>query len=154
MEDLTLELTIPSFYSTTIPQILVSDLNEVGITLEVNSVDFPTWLNDVYINKDYDLSFVLHTEAHDFENWANPEYYFTYDNPEVQDLYAQSLAATDEAEAADLLAQAARIVSEDSAADWLYNGASVVAVGSNITGFPSVNVNERLNLAELAKSNG
>jgi len=153
-EDLNLTLTIPSFYATTIPQILVSDLNEVGITLQVNSVDFPTWLNDVYINKDYDLSFVLHTEAHDFENWANPDYYFTYDNPEVQDLYAQSLAATDEAEAADLLAQAARIVSEDSAADWLYNGASVVAVGSNITGFPSVNVNERLNLAELAKSNG
>ena len=153
-EDITLELTIPSFYSTTIPQILVSDLNEVGITLRVNSVDFPTWLNDVYINKDYDLSFVLHTEARDFENWANPDYYFTYDNPEVQALFAQSLAATDEGDAADLLADAARIVSEDAAADWLYNGASVVAVGTNITGMPSVNVNERLNLAELAKSNG
>ena len=153
-EDLTLELTIPSFYSTTIPQILVSDLNEVGITLEVNSVDFPTWLNDVYTNKDYDLSFVLHTEARDFENWANPDYYFTYDNPEVQDLFAQSLAATDEGEAAALLADAARIVSEDAAADWLYTGASVVAVGTNITGIPSINVNERLNLAELAKSDG
>jgi peptide/nickel transport system substrate-binding protein len=153
-EDITLELTIPSFYSTTIPQILVSDLNEVGITLEVNSVDFPTWLNDVYVNKDYDLSFVLHTEARDFENWANPDYYFTYDSPEVQDLYAQSLAATDEAEAAELLAEAARIVSEDAAGDWLYNGASVVAVGTNITGMPTINVNERLNLAELAKSNG
>jgi peptide/nickel transport system substrate-binding protein len=29
-----------------------------------------------------------------------------------------------------------------------------VAVGTNITGMPSINVNERLNLAELAKSNG
>lgn len=153
-EDLELTLTIPNFYSTTIPQILVSDLNEVGITLEVDSVDFSTWLNDVYVNQDYDLSFVLHTEARDFENWANPEYYFTYDNPEVQDLYAQSLAATDEDEAAELLAEAARIVSEDAAADWLYNGASVVAVGTNIAGMPSINVNERLNLAELAKSNG
>ena len=153
-EDLELTLTIPNFYSTTIPQVLVSDLNEVGITLEVESVDFPTWLNDVYTNQDYDLSFVLHTESRDFENWANPEYYFTYDSPEVQDLYAQSLAATDEAEAADLLAQAARIVSEDAAADWLYNGASVVAVAANIAGMPSINVNERLNAAELAKSNG
>ncbi|MGN8552453.1 UNVERIFIED_CONTAM: ABC transporter substrate-binding protein [Microbacterium sp. SLM126] len=153
-EDLELTLTIPNFYPTTIPQILVSNLNDVGITLEVESVDFSTWLNDVYINQDYDLSFVLHTEARDFENWANPDYYFTYDNPEVQDLYAQSLAATDEAEAAELLAEAARIVSEDAAADWLYNGASVVAVGTNITGMPSINVNERLNLAELAKSNG
>lgn len=153
-EDLELELTIPNFYNTTIPTILVSDLNEVGITLEVNSVDFGTWLNDVYTQKDYDLSFVLHTEARDFENWANPDYYFTYDNPEVQELYAESLAATDEGEAAELLADAARIVAEDSAADWLFNGASVVAVGTTITGMPSINVNERLNLAQLAKSNG
>ncbi|MFE7845979.1 ABC transporter substrate-binding protein [Microbacterium sp. NPDC057407] len=153
-EDLELTLTIPNFYPTTIPQILVSNLNEVGITLEVDSVDFSTWLNDVYINQDYDLSFVLHTEARDFENWANPDYYFTYDNPEVQELYAQSLASTDEDEAAALLAEAARIVSEDAAGDWLYNGASVVAVGTNIGGMPSINVNERLNLAELTKSNG
>ena len=153
-EDLELTLKIPNFYSTTIPQILVSNLNDVGITLEVDSVDFSTWLNDVYINKDYDLSFVLHTEARDFENWANPDYYFTYDNAEVQDLFAESLAATDEAEAAELLAEAARIVSEDAAADWLYNGASVIAVGTNITGMPSINVNERLDLSELAKSNG
>jgi hypothetical protein len=40
---------------------------------------------------------VLHTEARDFENWANPDYYFTYDNPEVK-LYQQSLSATDDAD--------------------------------------------------------
>ncbi|WP_029146289.1 ABC transporter substrate-binding protein [Microbacterium luticocti] len=151
-ENITLTLTIYNGYGTTIPQILVSDLHAVGITLKVNSVEFPTWLNDVYVNKDYDLSFVLHTEARDFENWANPDYYFTYDNPKVQQLYQDSLSATSEDEAADLLRQAARIVSEDMAADWVYNGASVVAVGTNITGMPSVNVNERLNLAEIAKS--
>jgi peptide/nickel transport system substrate-binding protein len=153
-KDITLTLTIPSFYGTTIPQILVSDLNAVGITLKVNAVEFSTWLNDVYVNKDYDLSFVLHTEARDFENWANPDYYFTYDNKDVQDLYQKSLSATSDGEAADYLKQAAKIVSEDMAADWLYNGASVVAVGTNIAGMPSINVNERLNLAEIAKSKG
>ena len=155
-DGLELSLTIPSFYSASIPiaQILVSDLNEVGITLDVNSVDFSTWLNDVYTNKDYELSYVLHTEARDFENWADPDYYFTYDNPEVQELYARSVAATDEAEAADLLQQAARIVSEDAAADWIANGASVVAVGRSVSGMPAINVNERLNAAGIAKSNG
>ena len=153
-DDLELSLTLPSFYGTTVSQILVSNLHDVGITLQVNAVEFSSWLNDVYMNGDYELSFVLHTEARDFENWANPNYYFTYDNPEVQELFAQSLAATDEGEAAQLLADAARIVSEDAAADWLFNGSSVVAVGTNITGMPSINVNERLNLAELAKSNG
>lgn len=150
--DATITLTISSHYPTTVSQILVSNLREVGITLKVDQVEFPTWLQDVYFNKDYQLSFVLHTEARDFENWANPAYYFNYDNPEVQRLYAQSIAATDEAKAAELLAQAARIVSEDHAADWLYNGQSVAAVGTHITGFPSININERLNLAELAKS--
>lgn len=153
-EDLTLTLTIPAFYGTTVSQILVSNLDDVGITLKVNPVEFPTWINDVYVNKDYELSFVLHTEARDFENWANPGYYFTYDNPKVQELYAQSVAATDADTAADDLKQAAKIVAEDQAADWLYNGASVVAIGSGVSGFPTVNTNERMNLAELAKSQG
>jgi peptide/nickel transport system substrate-binding protein len=151
-EDLELTLTIPSFYPTTLAQVLVSQLADVGITLEVDSVDFATWLQDVYVNQDYDLSFVLHTEARDFENWANPDYYFTYDNPEVQRLYEASVASLDEETAADLLRQAARLVSEDMAADWLYNGESVLAVGTNVSGMPSTNVNERLNVAELGKS--
>jgi ABC-type transport system substrate-binding protein len=153
-KNLSLTLTIPSAYGTTVPQILVSNLRDVGITLKVNPVEFPTWIKDVYTNKDYELSFVLHTEAHDFENWANPDYYFTYDNPEVQQLYAQSVASTDDAEAAELLKKAARLVSEDDAADWLYNGQSVLAVASNVSGMPTVNVNERVNVAELAKSEG
>ena len=151
-EGITLNLTIYNGYGTTIPQILVSDLNAVGITLKVDAVEFPTWLNDVYVNKDYELSFVLHTEARDFENWANPDYYFTYDNPTVQQLYQDSRSATSDDEAAADLKKAARIVSEDMAADWVYNGASVVAVGTNITGMPKDSVNERLNLFEIAKS--
>lgn len=151
-ENLALTLTIPAFYGTTIPTVLVSDLDEVGVTLTVNSVDFPTWISEVYSNKNYDLSFVLHTEARDFENWANPDYYFTYDNKQVQDLYAKSLAATTEEEAASLLAQAAKIVSEDMAADWLYNGASVVATSPAVSGMPDTNVNERLDLVKITKS--
>jgi len=153
-KNLTLTLTMPSFYGTTIPQLLVSDFRKVGITLKVDSVDFPTWLQDVYTNKDYELSLVDHAEARDFENWANPEYYFTYDNPQVQDLYAQSLAATTDSEASGLLKQAARIVSEDMAADWLYNWNSVVAVGTDVSGMPIDNVNARINAVELAKSKG
>ena len=154
VSDLTLTLTIPSFYGTTVPQLLTSDFKKVGVKLTVNSVEFPAWLDSVYTKHDYDLSFVLHTEARDFENWANPTYYFTYNNPEVQKLYQQSLSATDEQTSADLLKQAAKIVADDQAADWLYNGASIVAVGTNVSGFPSINVNERINLAELAKSKG
>lgn len=153
-QNITLTLSIYSGYGTTIPQLLVSYLHAVGITLKVDAMEFPTWLNDVYQHHNYQLSFVLHTEARDFGNWANPDYYFTYDNPTVQKLYSQSRSATSDAAADTLLKQAARIVSQDAAADWLYNGASVVAIGQGITGMPTTSVNERMNLSDLAKSKG
>jgi peptide/nickel transport system substrate-binding protein len=152
--DMTLTLTIPSVYGTTLPQILVSDFNAVGVTLKVNQVDFPTWLTQVFTNKDYDLSIVDHVEARDFGTWADPTYYYTYDNPEVQKLYAQAIQSTSESASDDLLKQAARIVSQDMAADWLYNWTPPVAVAPGVTGMPIDNVNSRINLAEIAKSKG
>lgn len=151
-EDLDLTLTIPAFYGTTVSQVLVSNFNDVGVTLEVDQVEFSTWLQDVYTNKDYDLSFVLHVEPRDFGNFANPEYYFQYDNAEVQALYAEALEAVDPDESAALLAEAARIVSEDHAADWLYNGATITAVGTGVSGFPQDSINSRINLADVTVS--
>jgi peptide/nickel transport system substrate-binding protein len=152
--NITLTLTIPSFYGTTIPQILVSDFNAVGVTLKVNSVDFTTWLTQVYTNKDYDLSVVDHTEARDFSTWADPTYYYTYNNPEVKSLYTQASEATSSSAADVLLAKAGRIVSEDMAADWLYNWTPPIAIAPSVTGMPVDNVNSRMDLADLAKSKG
>ncbi|MHC9045058.1 ABC transporter substrate-binding protein [Microbacterium saperdae] len=151
-EDLELTLTIPSFYGTTVPKVLISDFNKVGVTLKVNSVEFPTWLEDVYTNHDYDLSFVLHVEPRDFGNFANPDYYFGYDNAEVQDLYSQAQAEVDPDKSAELLAKAARIVSEDHAADWLYNGETITAVSPTVSGFPEDSINSRINLAGVTVS--
>ena len=149
-DPLTLTLTQPNIYGTTISDLLTSQLAEVGITLEVDSVDFTTWLTDVYTNKDYDLSLVDHAESRDFGAWANPDYYFAYDNAEVQDLYAQASVATSEDDQDALLAQAARIVSEDAAADWLTNFRTVTAVRPGIVGFPTDNINARLDLTRLS----
>ena len=148
-EDLELTLTIPSFYGTTVPQVLVSDFSKIGVTLEVDSVEFPTWLEDVYTNKDYELSFVLHVEPRDFGNFADPGYYFGYDNPDVQSLYAEALVETDADASAELLAEAARLVSEDHAADWLYNGETITAVRPIVSGFPQDSINSRIDLAAV-----
>jgi len=115
-------------------------------------VVFTTWLTDVYTNKDYQLSLVDHAESHDFASWTNPDYYFAYDNPEVQDLYAQAVVADSTQEQDQLLAQAARIVSEDAAADWLTNFRTVTAVRQGIEGFPTDAINARLDLSHLAVS--
>lgn len=148
-EDLSLQLTIPSFYGTTVSTFLVSAFHDIGVDLRVNPVEFATWIQDVYTNKDYELSFVLHVEPRDFANFANPDYYFGYDNAEVQELYAEAMATVDPDESAELLAEAARIVAEDHAADWLYTGETITAVGAGVSGFPVDSINSRIDLAAV-----
>ena len=138
---LTLRLEYSNTYGTDLGDQLRSQLAQIGIDLQVEVVEFSTWLQDVYTNKDYDLSLVDHNESHDFYQWADPEYYYNYDNPEVQSLYAQALAATDDAARDDLLRQAARMVSEDAPADWLFNYRITTAWVNGVQGFP-VNLNQ------------
>ena len=64
------------------------------------------------------------------------------------------MTTTDADKSDSLLKEAARIVSEDMAADWLYNGVTITAVGTGITGFPKDSVNVRLDLTDVASSNG
>lgn len=148
--DLDLTLTYANVYPATIGDVLKSQLADVGITLKVERVDFATWLDQVFTKKDFQLSMVDHVEARDFGNWANPDYYFGYDDPEVQRLYAESIAATSQAEKEQALREAARIVSEDAAGEWLYTATEITAVRKGVTGFPVDGGNSRLDLAGLA----
>lgn len=147
VKNLELTVTIPNFYGTTITNILVSQFKDVGVTLNVDSVEFATWLEQVYTEKNYELSFVDHAEARDFANYANPDYYFNYDNKEVQKLYEQSLAALSADEVDTYLSQAAQIVAEDAVAKWLYNYTPTTAANKRVSGFPLSNTNSRINLA-------
>jgi peptide/nickel transport system substrate-binding protein len=149
-DGLDLTLTIASFYEKTLPDLVVSQLADAGIRVTVESVEFSAWLEDVYTNKDYQLSIVDHAEPHDFGSWANPEYYFAYNNATVQDLYAKSQVATSDSESADLLSKAAEIVSQDAAADWLVNFRQVVAARPGVTGFPTAQINTRLDFAKVS----
>ncbi|WP_083701685.1 ABC transporter substrate-binding protein [Tersicoccus sp. Bi-70] len=146
-DKLTLTLTIPNVYGSTVSDLLVSQFAAVGVTLKVRQVEFPTWLTDVYTNKNYDLSFVNHAEARDFGNYANPDYYFDYRNPKVTDLYQQAQQEVSEQKAGDDLKQAARLVAEDAPAKWLYSGKALTAVSDKVHGFPTDVTTSRLNLA-------
>jgi len=150
VSDLTLSLTIASFYGTTLTDVLTTQLADVGITLTVNQVEFPAWLEDVYTNHDFDLSIVDHAESRDFQNWANPDYYFGYNNPEVQSLFAEAQTALTADDAAAKLQAAAKIVAEDAPAEFLLVSVSNSAVATGVTGFPADFTSARLNLTKLA----
>ena len=146
---LKLTLTYPNTYGTELGEQLRSQLKEAYIELKVNVVEFSTWLQDVYTDKDYDLSMVDHNESHDFSQWTRPDYYYGYDNRKVQQLYEEAMGATNDDERDAKLAEAAQTVSEDAAADWLFNYRVATAMGKGVEGFP-LNMNQTfMPLAQL-----
>ncbi|OLM01297.1 Dipeptide-binding ABC transporter, periplasmic substrate-binding component [Pseudonocardia sp. Ae406_Ps2] len=147
---LTLSLQVPNIYPETIGTYVASQLAQVGITVNVQPVEFATWLDKVFTQADYDLSIVDHAEARDIANYANPQYYWRYDSPVVQDLVARAGTAASDRERDDLYKQAARQISEDAASDWLYNPGARTVIRDGVEGFPTSSTSSRLDLSALS----
>ncbi|MGH3587983.1 MAG: ABC transporter substrate-binding protein, partial [Pseudonocardia sp.] len=78
-------------YAVAAAQVVQSQLAAVGIQTQIEPLEFPArWLEDVFTGADYDLSIVSHVEPRDIRTFGNPEYYWRYDNPQVQRLLAES----------------------------------------------------------------
>jgi len=75
----TLKLPPPS-YARRGGEIIAAQLREVGITAEISNLEWAQWLEEVFKAKDFGLSIVSHTEPMDLGIYANPDYYFQYDN--------------------------------------------------------------------------
>ena len=105
--------------------------------MTVETIEFAVWLEQVYENHDYDMTAVLHVEPWDIVNYANPDYYWQYDSPEVQELVAAAKVNPDPDEATEQLKEAARLISEDSPVYWLILAADLTVSTTDVTGFPT-----------------
>ncbi len=132
---LTLRLRVPNTvpYAPPAARFVAAQLAEVGVTVKVDELDFATWLKEVYTAGDYDMSIVAHVEPHDMSNFANPEYYWHYDNPEFATLIDQADAGPVE-DQVELMEQAATMLAEDAAADWLFLLPNLVITTNEVSG--------------------
>lgn len=124
----------PVAYARTAGQIIASQFAEVGIRLELINVEWAQWLEDVYANKDFDLSIISHVEPFDIGNYANPDYYFGYDNPEFQALIETLNGTIDEAERKALAIEAQTILANDAVNGYLFELAQVGVWNSKLEG--------------------
>lgn len=134
--DLHLRLKPPTLpYATKAAQFVASQLGAVGITVTVEELQFPRqWIDTAMTNADYDLTIVSHVEPRDVATFANPAYYWRYDNPAVQGAIAQAELAPTPQEYADQMRTAARLIAEDAAAVWLFGLPNLVVTKQGITG--------------------
>jgi len=124
----------PVAYARLSGQIIASQFAAVGIKLELINVEFAQWLEDVYSNKDFDLTIISHVEPFDIGNYANPDYYFGYDNPEFQALIETLNGTSDEARRKELAIEAQTILARDAVNGYLFELAQTGVWNAKLTG--------------------
>ncbi|MCL2782937.1 MAG: ABC transporter substrate-binding protein [Propionibacteriaceae bacterium] len=152
---LTLNLQVPTLpYATGAAQFIASQLKDVGITVNVSELDFPArWIDQVMVRGDYDMTIIAHVEPRDIVKWADPTYYWHYNNPDFQALIAQADKASADDET-DLMKQAARLLATDAAGDFLWLLPSLVVAAPDLTGIPENAISLSFDLTNIASKNG
>jgi peptide/nickel transport system substrate-binding protein len=129
----TLHLPPPS-YARRGGEIIASQLAAVGIKAEITNVEWAQWLETVFKGKDFGLTIISHTEPMDIGIYANPDYYFQYDNPDFQALMTELNRTTDPDKRNKMLGDAQRIISEDYVNGYLFQLALPTVAKANIEG--------------------
>ena len=135
VRDLTLSLKLPPpSYARRGGEIVAAQLREVGIETEIQNLEWAQWLEQVFTGHDYDLTIVAHTEPMDIGIYADPDYYFGYDSPEMQGIMERLAGTVDEAERTAILQQAQRRIAEDFVNAYLFQLASLNVVREGVEG--------------------
>ena len=140
---ITMGLMVTDEYPETVTaaQVIASQLEPIGIQVEVQNEDFPTWLSRQG-EGDYD-AFMLgwlgnldpaayYQEQHITDGSNN---YQGYSNPEVDELLQEGAAETDEDARKEIYDQAAQIIVDDVSYLYLYNPDVVQAWAPGLKGY-------------------
>jgi peptide/nickel transport system substrate-binding protein len=118
-----------------VAQYLQSALKKVGVTVEINSISADEWYTKVYQQHDFEATLQEHVNDRDVVFYGNPDFYFGYDNAQVQQDIANAEQATSEDQQTALLKQANEQIVRDAASDWLYLYPQIVVSDKDVTGY-------------------
>ena len=132
-----LELTLtlpPPPYARQGGEVVAAMLAKVGIVAKLQNVEWAQWLSGTYGAKNYDLTIISHVEPFDLGNFAKPDYYWAYQSPKFNDLYAKIKTTPRAADRAKLLGDAQRLLAEDSVHAFLYQPQWITVANKNVKG--------------------
>ena len=118
----TMTLRVPPFpYATRSAEIIQNQLSEAGIDAKVENVEWGFWIDEVYKQKNYDMTIIAHTSPNDMGNFARgPDYFYGYDNAEMTSLWEQITTEVDPSKRDELLKQGQQMLSDQSVHAFLF----------------------------------
>ncbi|HHT24411.1 MAG TPA: ABC transporter substrate-binding protein [Clostridiaceae bacterium] len=143
-QDLKIEITVPGDYVIHVQtaEVLAAQLEQIGVTAEVKTVDWGTWLSDVYMGRNYDSTVIALTFDYVAPATVLRHYYSKSDNnfinfvnTEFDELYESALSETDHAKRVELYHQMQKILQDDAASVFLQNPGTQTAVIKTLGGY-------------------
>ena len=137
-------ITVPSNYAPHVDtaQVLVEQLGAVGVRATIQEVEWNTWLQDVYQNRQFQSTVVGFDAANLTANamlqrWTSDsgKNMINFSNAEYDQVMQQANATTDDEQRTALFKQAEKILTEQAANVYLQDLADMVAINKNLTGF-------------------
>jgi peptide/nickel transport system substrate-binding protein len=115
-------------------QIIAAELAQVGIDAKIQEVEWAQWLSGVYKDHNFDLTIISHVEPLDIGIYANPNYYFGYDSPAFQAIYAKVTSAPNLEAYKAALGEAQRKIAEDCVNAFLFQLPNVTVASAQLQG--------------------
>lgn len=134
--NLTLSLKLPPVegYARRGGEIIAQQLNAVGIKTETTNLEWAQWLGEVFTDKNFDLTIISHTEPNDIGIFSRPEYYFSYNNADFNQLIADLAVTSDPAKRSELTKAAAQNLADNYAAGFLFELAKIGVTNAKLVG--------------------
>jgi peptide/nickel transport system substrate-binding protein len=117
---LKLGLTLPPTpYARAGAPLIVAALARIGIEVTPQEGDWAHWMAGPF-KGDFDMTLINHVEPLDYQIYADPGYYFGYDNPAFRALVERHAASSSARERQLLFAQIQRTLAGDAVNAWIF----------------------------------
>ncbi len=129
-----------------------SSLAQIGITMKINIITTSQWFDKIYKKRDYTATIQNVLSGRNIGWYANPDFFWQYNNPRVTALVSQSESANSLGAQAQLLKRANKLIVADAASDWLYLYPLIVVSSSSLSGYPVNGINSQFFVYNITKN--
>lgn len=142
-ENFSFTIKVPSNYSLHVntAQIIAEQLKEVGIDAKIETIEWTTWLSDVYTGRKYEASIIGLSGKLDpyavLRRYTTPykNNFFNFSNPEYDKLIEESKYSSDDAQITKNYKRAQEILRDEQAAIYIMDPELITSLDKRIKGF-------------------
>ncbi|SHJ02314.1 extracellular solute-binding protein, family 5 Middle [Tessaracoccus bendigoensis DSM 12906] len=135
-----------------VAEFLKSELAKVGITVDIKVITADEWYSVVFKERAFEATLQEHVNDRDVVWYGNPDFYWGFDNADVQRLVGEAEQAATPEEQAAKLKEANTIIATEAASNWLYLYPQIVVASSEVSGFPVNGLNSQFYVYNITKA--